>query len=300
MGSTQYRFIFTAMGGENELLFYAKTAAFAQNAAQLAMREVLRIEHKFSRYRSDSVISQINRMAGYGAIKIDPETSALFNHASVLHDLSNGLFDITSGVLRNAWNFKSKVPPTAEAISKILPLIGWNKVARSPDSLMLLQTGMEVDFGGIGKEYATDRATSVLKQYGIESGVVNLGGDISVIGPHPDGSPWDVHIAHPRNPNAIMTTLKVFKGSVATSGDYQRFYEYEGKRYCHIINPKTGQPVAYWQSASCYSEFCIDAGSITTISMLLEKNAQSFHEEKNHHYLLIDPHGVLIRSKHLS
>jgi hypothetical protein len=124
---------------------------------------------------------------------------------------------------------------------------------------------MELDFGGIGKEYAADRAAAVLAQSGVEYALVNLGGDVRVVGPQADGAPWRIGIRHPREPNRVLATIALSEGALATSGDYERFFELEGKRYCHILDPRAGRPVDTFQSVSVVAPLCVVAGSCATI-----------------------------------
>ncbi|HRI17612.1 MAG TPA: FAD:protein FMN transferase, partial [Burkholderiaceae bacterium] len=155
--------------------------AFAA-AAQRAIDEVLRIERKYSRYRADSIVSRINAAAGSDtAVEIDAETAALLAFAGGLHAASDGLFDITSGVLRRVWDFRAGRPPEPAALAAQLPLIGWPQVEVGDGRVRLPRVGMELDFGGFGKEYAADRAATLLEAAGLRHGFVNLGGDIRVL-----------------------------------------------------------------------------------------------------------------------
>ena len=288
------------MGGENELRLYARDPAHGAAAAQGAVAEIRRIEQAYSRYRDNSVVSRINRAAGEAPIEIDPETAVLLAFADDCYRASDGLFDITSGVLRRVWNFRGGTLPEAAAVSAILPMVGWNRVEHSGDTIRLPQSGMEIDFGGIGKEYAADRAAAKLMEFGIFHGLVNLGGDIRILGPHPDGSPWPIHIAHPRQPNAIVATIPLTTGALTTSGDYLRYIDCDGKRYCHILNPRTGWPVAHWQSATVIAPTCAVAGSLSTVSMLLEARSIAFLDARNAIYLLVGPQGELKFSPNLA
>ena len=268
-----FSFSFFAMACENELQLYAATEKEAGTAAQAVIDEVKRIETKYSRYLPDSVVSRINASAGVMPVAIDPETDQLLNYAHTCFAQSEGLFDITSGVLRRAWNFRAAKPPQPGEIEPLLALIGWQKVRRDPGSVFLPTPGMEIDFGGFGKEYAVDRATYVMAINGIQHGFVNLGGDLAVLGCHADGKPWGVGIRHPRMPGALLATLPLYSGAIATSGDYERFFEFEGRRYCHILDPRTGQPVAGLQSVTVNAPSCLVAGSAATIAMLKGEGA---------------------------
>lgn len=257
------------MGSPCELRLYANSKASAQEIATDTIAEIDRLEKKYTRYRDDSITTAINNSAGSKqGINVDDETAKLLNYAQVGYEQSEGLFDITSGILRKAWDFRSYIVPDQSDINALLPLIGWNKVEWNAPLLRLPLVDMELDFGGYVKEYAADVAANKCIQAGIKGGLVNLGGDICIIGPHPDGNAWKVGIRHPRNPNMPMSFVYLSKGGLASSGDYERFMIVEGVRYGHILNPKTGWPVNSLASASVYAEQCIVAGTSSTIAML--------------------------------
>lgn len=264
-----FTFPFKAMGSPCELRLYSEKKEKVQHIALGAIDEIHRLEKKYSRYRDDSVTTAINQSAGSKqGIKVDEETARLLDYAHVGYQQSNGLFDITSGILRKAWDFRSKYVPTQTEIDAILPLIGWNKVAWNSPHLCLPDAGMELDFGGYVKEYAVDVATNFCVQAGIQGGLVNLGGDLCVVGPHPDGSDWKVGIRHPRKPTEPMSFVYLSSGGIASSGDYERYMIVDGTRYAHILNPKTGWPVNSLASTSVYAPQCVVAGTSSTIAML--------------------------------
>jgi thiamine biosynthesis lipoprotein len=266
--SPVFRFTFRAMAAENELQLHAADEATARRAASAAIDEVHRIEAKYSRYRPDSVLSRINAAAGSGASIIDDETSHLLDFADACWRQSDGLFDPTSGILRRAWRFDVPRVPTDAELAPLLALIGWDKVERDERSIRLPAAGMELDFGGFGKEYAVDRAAAVLKEAGIESAFASLAGDLLVLGEQPGGEPWQVGIQHPRERDRIIARLPVASGGVATSGDYERFIEVDGVRHCHILDPRTGRSARGFQSVTVHATSCIVAGSASTIAML--------------------------------
>jgi len=283
------------MASENELLLWSDDEARATLAAEAAVADVLRIEAKYSRYRDDSVTTRINRAAGGEAVSIDAETAALLTYADQCHRISGGRFDLTSGALRRAWDFRRTPPriPDVAAIKAATALIGWNRVEWDESSARLPDAGMEIDFGGIGKEYAADRAATVCAAHGIEHGLVNLGGDVRATGPQPEGEPWRVGIRHPRREGAAIATVLLESGAVATSGDYERFFEIAGQRYSHILDPRTGRPVAHWQSISVVAPLCVVAGSFATIAMLQEREAEAFLREQGLRYVAVDAGGVV-------
>mgnify|MGYP003595067568 CR=1 FL=1 len=260
------------MGSPCSIQFYAAHAEQAQQVIQLVKNDVYRLEARFSRYRDDSFLSEINRVAAHaGSIEVDPETAGLLDYAATCYQQSEGLFDVTSGILRQAWNFKSNTIPDSGVIESLLEKIGWEKLNWRAPVLTFTVAGMEIDLGGVVKEYATDRAASLCREAGVQYGVVNLGGDIKIIGPHDDGSPWRIAIKHPRNPEGVLTTLILDSGAVASSGDYERCITLNGVRYGHVLNPKTGWPVNYMAAVSVIGEFCVVAGSASTIAMLKQE-----------------------------
>ncbi len=292
---------FNAMGGANELVAAAADELSAARAMEAAAKEVLRIEAKYSRYRPDSVISRINQSAGNDtAVIYDEETNELLNAADGLYRQSDGLFDATSGILRRAWDFSKAQLPSQETLDPLLALVGWDKVDRSERAIRLTKKGMEIDFGGFGKEYAADRAAKVLSDYGITSGYVNLGGDICAVGPDPDGAPWLIGVGNPREKGAIVATMPVVRGALATSGDSEKYIEVDGRIYCHILNPKTGMPVNHWASATVRAPTAIMAGALTTIAMLKESSAIEFFKNSVTPFLFIDLNGQFFSNQSLS
>jgi thiamine biosynthesis lipoprotein len=288
---------FTAMACTCEIVIAADDPQAAQAPIAAALAEVQRIEAKFSRYRPDSIISQINAAAGGAAVACDEETISLLAYADTLFQASGGLFDITAGVLRQAWDFKRPQLPSDETLARACALIGWDRVERHADTVRLPQAGMELDFGGFGKEYAADRAAAVLAAAGIRHGYVSLGGDLRAIGPKPDGSPWMIGIQDPRRAGEIIASIPIERGGLATSGDYERFFELNGQRYCHLLNPHSGQPVTYWRTVSVVAPLAVMAGNCSTIAMLKEAEALDFLSASGVSYLAMDRSGEIHVSK---
>jgi thiamine biosynthesis lipoprotein len=253
------------------------------------------LEQKYSRFQPNTITSRINAAAGTGQrIPLDIETHQLFLLADQAYCVSGGLFDITSGILRQVWDFRQQTVPSSMALAQVLPRIGWSQVelrqeeprreakrsgaADDPDgpsgwSVLLPQVGMEIDFGGLVKEYAADAAATALREAGIQNGFVDLGGDLSVIGPHPTQGPWPIGVRDPRATERAIGHLKVGRGSVATSGDYERFFEQNGRRYCHILDPTTGWPCSAkdergFASVTVVTQPCVVAGIAATVALL--------------------------------
>lgn len=294
-----YTVSFHAMASPCQVLLPAADEAQARALAQGAIDEVRRIEAKYSRYRDDSVVSAINGGAGHAPVVIDDETASLLHYAGQLFELSGGLFDITTGVLRRAWDFKQARMPAPGQLEALLPLTGWRQVERAraqgKNTVRLPQAGMELDFGGFGKEYAADRAAACLLEQGVRHGYVNLGGDLHVIGPQPDGSPWRIAIQDPRNPGATMAAIDVSHGALCTSGDYERYFEFDGQRYCHILHPASGWPVSGWRSVSVPAPLAAAAGACATVAMLKGSAAPEFLAGMGVAWLAADAAGAMHR-----
>jgi len=288
----EYGFEFSAMASRNEVRVLAPDEARAHEWAQAAIQEVRRIEAKYSRYRDDSVTSAINRAAGQSSVAVDAETASLLDFATDAYERSLGRFDLTSGVLRRVWDFRAARVPAQAAIDAVLPLIGWHQIQWRNPEVYLPQEQMQIDLGGVGKEYAADRAAAVLLSVGARHGFVNLGGDVRSIGARSSQAPWSIAIQHPRDVQRCIGALPLDVGAVATSGDYERFFEADGTRYCHIFDPRTGWPNVYWQSVSVAAPLCTAAGACATIAMLMPVDeAIAFLTEEGVAWLGVDQGG---------
>ena len=283
-----YRATFSAMSCRNEILLHASSAQEAQDCFDAVIGEVHRIEALWSRYRDDSIVSRINRFAGHAPVRVDDETAAMLDYAATAWKTSGGDFDITSGVLRRVWRFDTQDLPTSDAIDGLLPLIGWEKVEWAPPTLYLTQTGMEIDFGGLGKEYAADRAAALIAQRGLP-GLVNLGGDMVATAAPPDDLPWKIGIRDPAQGNEQSAAyLALWSGALATSGTRERCMEVNGRRYSHILKPSTGWPVEDApDSVTVLASTCLVAGTLATLALLKGADAEDWLASANvqHHVI---------------
>lgn len=260
---------FEAMGSDCVICIEAPSEAQARAWADVAEDEVRRIDARYSRFRSDSMLSEINRVASLGGeVAADEETAALITFAFACHDLSGGAFDITSGLLRRAWDFKAARAPRPGELEALMPRVGLDKVRWADGRLGFGAMDMELDLGGIGKEYAADRAAEVCIAAGARHGFVNLAGDIRVIGPQSDGAAWRIGVRDPRDSGALLAEVQLTSGALATSGDYERFIEIDGRRLGHILDPRTGWPAQGLASVTVMSDRCLVAGALATIAML--------------------------------
>ncbi len=272
---------FDAMANPCEVLMDGCDQSHAWKWLKIVAHEAWRIEKKYSRYRADSVLSRINRSQGQ-TTNIDEETARLLAACDLMYQISDGRFDPTSGALARVWHFGSGQAarnrlPRKRDVEKILPFVGWDKVSWSQTSVCL-PPGVELDFGGIGKEYAVDRAGRLISLVGAENVLINFGGDILALGPATDGSPWKIGLEAVDRDSAVAggKVVLLSQGGLATSGNVRRFIEYDGKRFGHILNPLTGWPVrGAPRSVTVAASTCSEAGMLSTLAMLNGKDAET-------------------------
>ncbi|MBP7698485.1 MAG: FAD:protein FMN transferase [candidate division Zixibacteria bacterium] len=264
------------MASPCEILIRCRRRSEAEHVASLAAAETRRIERKLSRYRDDNIIHAINAGTG-AAVEVDDELARLLTYADQCYRLSGGLFDITSGVLRRAWKFDgSTASPDRDLIESLLGRVGWEKVEWDGRRLRL-QPGMEIDLGGLGKEYAADRAADLAFRASGAPLMANFGGDIRALSADPDSPPWVVGIEDPLREGTAVGRIDLSNGGVATSGDARRFCLVEGVRLGHILNPRTGWPVADApRSVTVLGDYCVEAGFLATLAMLHGRAAEDF------------------------
>jgi thiamine biosynthesis lipoprotein len=265
------------MASPCEILVETSDHDAASHLAELAAAEAWRVEDKFSRYAKDNVVARINSAAG-AVVDVDAETASLLDFGNTLYELSDGRFDITSGVLREVWTFDgSDRLPAKAAVEHVLQRVGWHKVRWQPPTLQM-QDGMEIDLGGIGKEYAVDCVTQQLREASECSILVNFGGDLAVTRPPGKRQGWQVGIESVSGQGpAAGKVIKLSAGALATSGDARRFLLRDGIRYSHILDPRTGWPVEDApRSVTVAADTCTQAGMLSTLAMLEGKRAESF------------------------
>ena len=266
---------FVAMASPCEVLIDDGPSSLAQQVLNAVAAEAWRIERRFSRYRIDSAVHNINENAGCETV-VDDECANLLDFAATLTRLSDGAFDITSGVLRKAWTFDGgEHVPSQLQLDALLESVGWHKVEwRRP--ILKLQRGMQIDLGGIGKEYAVDAAALLAERIapGL-SCLINFGGDVAVRNARQDGKHWRVGIENCTRMGAADRVVQLTRGALATSGDSRRFVFRGGHRYSHILDARTGWPVRNApHSITVAADTCTQAGTITTLALLQGENAE--------------------------
>ena len=291
------------MGCPCGLQFYAMDDLTAENVFKAVFAEVDRLDRYYTNYSASSFTAAINRSAGNKeGIVVDPETGTLLDYAQQCTIMSDGLFDITAGSLRRAWIFEKKNPvlPSQETLKKLLSLVGWEKVKWKNPNFTLPKKGMMIDFGGIVKEYAADTAEKICLSMGMHHGIIDMGGDIKIIGPHIDGKPWIIGVNHPRKIGKEIAKVRLGGGAIATSGDYERSIKIDGKTYSHILNPKTGWPVEGMSSVTVVADHCLIAGSLTTIAFLKGPKGVEWLKDFNLPFFCTDQSGNLSEQRPLN
>ncbi len=266
---------FEAMASPCEVLMEIESETLAATILQAVSDEAARIEQKYSRYLPDNIVAQINSADGH-AVEVDDETARMLDFADQLYQMSDGLFDITSGVLRTVWQFDgSDRLPDRKQVELVLERVGWHK-CEWQGRYIKLEPGMEIDLGGIGKEYAVDRCVQIVRGLTDISVLINFGGDLATSCERRQGKCWSVGrlITGGDEPAELF---HLYRGAVATSGDRHRFLLHDGIRYSHVLNPKTGWPVEDApHTVSVAANTCIEAGMFSTLAMLQGNQAEKF------------------------
>lgn len=277
-----------------------------QEVANAALDEIKRIEDLTSFYK-ESELNEINKNAGIQPVKVDPELLALIQRSLEISNLTDGAFDPTIGVLSRLWNFSGTEGPRLpdqEEINAALKKVGWKKVEvfQEKNEIFLPDKGMALDLGGIAKGYALNRAGQVIKSRRLKSALINAGGDIAAFGGKGSGVPWKIGIQDPRNPDAIAAVVQVVSGNVFTSGDYERFFDKDGIRYHHILDPASGYPASGVESVTIVAPDGTGAEGLSAAVFALgpEKGMRLIEQQANISCLIVDLEGRYILSSNAS
>ena len=281
------------MGGPARLVLNSKHGQQLdlENIAKQVRTRLEALEARYSRYRAESIVSLINQRAGSGIFtEVDPETQALLALAGQLWAESGGLFDITSGPLRQAWDFRAGGGADPAQIELTLPLVGWDQIEWRGSSIHLSTPGVEIDLGGLAKEYAVDSAISLMRNLKVTSAMIELAGDVATIG-ESNNTPWRVGIQDPEGTGSLCA-VQLSNAAIATSGNYARRIDFEGNQYGHLLNPKTGWPVEGPTSVSVLDSHCLTAGAVATVACLhSEKDARAWLEHAALPWLMVSSTG---------
>jgi FAD:protein FMN transferase len=301
--SNLFKYHQVAMGTVIEITLIADDEEAANKASLQAFQEIKRIETLMSPWLDSSDVTRINRSAGKERVKVSPETFEVIQKAQEISELSKGGFDISIGPLTELWREarKKKIPPSIEDVKRKLDLVDFKNIGINPEGKVLLKKeGMAIDLGGIAKGYGVDRAFDVLMSLGYKNLIVNAGGDLRV-GGFKNNQPWAIGIQDPRNPQKIMAKVSVTDTAVATSGDYEKFFIYEGKRYHHIFNPRDGFPTEGCQSVTILYKDGMTADALATAVFVLgpEKGYALCQKLDGVECLIVDKEGKIIFSPSL-
>ena len=263
---------FRAMGTHCRVNCHGVSAEVARDFQREVIAWVAQFEARYSRFIPDSLIGRINAAAGEHWVETDPETDRLFSLCQELYFFTRGAFDPTALPLIQLWNWKQSPPmlPEAASLQAARALVGWNKVQRQPGGIFLPQRGMALDLGGIGKEYAVDCVMNLARQRGIPNVLVDFGQDVRVRGQAPDKKFWTIGLDDATHPGKCWAGVAVTDHAVATSGDYLRNFTLNGRRYGHIIDPRTGYPALNdCRAVSVIAPSCTIAGLLSTSVCIL-------------------------------
>jgi len=286
------------MGTVIEITLVSEDEEAAQKASLQAFQEIRRIEQLMSPWIETSDVSRLSRSSGKEWAKVSPETFEVIQRVQKISELSDGAFDITIAPLLPLWRKarETGVPPPSEEVKKVLDLVNFRNLLIRPDGKVFLKKkGMAIDLGGIAKGYAVDRAFGILASLGYKNLIINAGGDLRTKG-FKNNQPWSIGIQHPRSAEKVMATVSVSDSAIATSGDYEKYFLHQGKRYHHILNPKTGFPADGCQSVTILSKEGMMADALATAVFVLgtEKGYTLCQRLEGVECLIVDREGKAV------
>ena len=293
------------MGSSFEITVVAEDEDFAKESLAIAKKEIIRIENLISSWDQKSETSRINRNAGIAAVEVSKELFDLIFRAQQISKLSSGAFDLTFAAIDKLWNFDGKESemPNPDTLKASVFNIGYQLIELDEESLtvFLPKKGMKIGFGAIGKGYAADRAKQLLVERGVLGGIINASGDMNTWGTKPDGSSWTIGIVNPMNNKKVFSWFSLEHNAVVTSGDYEKFTQINGRRYSHIIDPRTGIPSQGIVSCTVFAGKAELADAIATAIFVMGVESGLFLIDQlpNIEAILIDDSGIIHRSKNI-
>ncbi|MEZ4993611.1 MAG: FAD:protein FMN transferase [Saprospiraceae bacterium] len=294
------------MGSRFDISVVANDEPTANSNIDLAVAEISRIEKLISSWDPNSQTSKINQNAGIQPIKVDPELMDLIGRALVISKLTDGAFDISYASMDRIWKFDGsmKEMPSEEAITQSVARVGYQKIVldKANNTVYLPEEGMRIGFGAIGKGYAADKAKKLLQDKGVMAGIINASGDMNTWGKQPNGEDWKVAITNPMNKDQAFALVPLTKGAVVTSGDYEKYVTFNGIRYTHIIDPRTGYPAHGVISATVFapSAELADALATSVFVMGIEVGIERINQLPNIECIIIDDAGNVHTSDHIN
>jgi FAD:protein FMN transferase len=293
------------LGSPFEMIVVAKDIPEADGYIDMAVAEVSRIEHLISDWIPTTPISEVNRNAGIKPVKVPQEVFDLVGRAMKISELTSGAFDISYASMDKIWKFDGsmKEMPTEDEIKKSVEKVGYQNVILNPKdtTIFLKNKGMKLGLGGIGQGYIADKIKELLQSKGCVSGLVNVSGDISTWGKQINGKPWTIGIINPMNKNKVFATFPLEDTAVETSGSYEKYVVFNGKRYSHIIDPRTGYPASGIVSISVFAKQTEMADALATgiFVMGVEVGLNFVNQIKGLECIIVDDKGVIYTSKNI-
>lgn len=296
------RRLVTLMGSKFEITLVDKDSLSAEKNIDKSIDEIRRIENLISEWKPETQISEVNRNAGIKPVKVDPEVFALTEKGIYFSKLTDGAFDISIVAMDKIWKFDDSMNelPSEESIKNSVKNVGYQNIIldENNSTIFLKNKGMKIGFGSIGKGYAADKTRELMKSFGVKAGIINASGDISTWGTQPDGKSWAIGINNPFKDDKIAEVLYLKENAVTTSGSYEKYAEIHGKRYSHIMNPKTGYPSTGLTSVTVVGPNAIMANGFSTSIMVLGKKEglKLIKKFPEYQYLLITDSGKIVKN----
>jgi len=293
------------MGSRFDITVVAEDNETASGYIQNAINEIKRIENLISSWDQNSQTSEINRNAGIKPVQIDKELFDLISRAIAISKITDGAFDISYASMDKVWFFDGSMTqmPTKEQIKNSVAKVGFQNIDLNPDNttVFLKEQGMKIGFGAIGKGYAADKAKQLLMRQGVVGGIINASGDMNTWGTQPNGDEWKIAITNPFDKKKSFGLFPLNKGAVVTSGNYEKFVEFNGERYSHIINPKTGYPAKGLVSVTVFAPKAELADALATSVFVLgiEAGLNMIEQMPNIECIIVDADGNLHRSSNI-
>lgn len=291
------------MGGRFDITIVDKDSISAEKNIDAIIAEIARIENLISDWKPTSQISEVNQNAGIRPVKVDREVFELTQRAIHFSEITEGAFDVSFAAMDRIWKFDGsmKEMPSPEAIKKSVEKVGYkNIILDSVQSTIFLKLkGMKIGFGALGEGYATDKCRAMMIAKGIKAGIINGSGDMSTWGKQPNGTAWNIGVTNPFKPDRILGILPLGQGAVTTSGSYEKFVIFNGKRYSHIINPATGYPATGLCSVTILGPNAETANGLSTSTMVLgkQKGMELISKYPEYGFIIITDNGKMITSK---
>jgi thiamine biosynthesis lipoprotein len=290
------------MGTRCYVELWSEDAAKGDQAIEAVMAELRRIDELMSHYKPQSQLSQINARAGQEAVPVDPELFDLIKLSTHYSQITEGAFDITYASVGHLYDYPNHVRPTEAQIKAALPGVNWRNLIFDPThhSVRFGRPGMRIDLGGIGKGYAVDRGIAILQSRGIQHGLVTAGGDSRILGDRM-GRPWLVGIRNPDDKSKVITRIPLINSAMSTSGDYERYFDEDGVRYHHIIDPQTGHSASKVRSATILAPTATQTDGMSKTAFVLgpEKALEIINRMPEYDAIFVTPDGRILYSNGL-